>query len=288
MSIPVIGQARDFRASAWRAWDRETLDAAYNNAAAVAGSAECVVDWERRSEKARSRADARLDLRYGPAPRQTIDFIPAGPGAPTLVFFHGGYWQSRSKHTFTFLADGLVPNGISLALVGYTLAPEATLDQIAAESRSALDFLVRTVPSLGASSDGLRLAGWSAGAQLAAMVLDHRAVRAAFLASGVYDLEPIRHTYLNEKLAMDEACALRNSPLHHVPAAGPPTWVVAGGAELPELRRQSAELAAAHTRAGLACTHWEEPGADHFSILERLADPAGSLARRMASALMRA
>ncbi len=31
--------------------------------------------------------------------------------------------------------------------------------------------------------------------------------------SGIYDLEPIRHSYLNEKLRADEAISRRNSPM---------------------------------------------------------------------------
>ena len=42
-------------------------------------------------------------------------------------------------------------------------------------------------------------------------------VRGGLAISGLYDLEPIRLNYLNEKLRLDEAEAGRNSPLLHLP-----------------------------------------------------------------------
>ena len=95
-------------------------------------------------------ADAILDLAYGPRPRNRIDFIKCDPPrAPTLVFVHGGYWQMRAKESFAFAATGPLAAGINVALVGYTLAPAASMDEIVAEIRSALDWLVAKLPALG-------------------------------------------------------------------------------------------------------------------------------------------
>ena len=72
--------------------DRQTLDAAYNNSAAVADSDRYLADWVRRSEALRARMPDHLDLAYGDAPRARLDFFPANrTGAATLLFFHGGY-----------------------------------------------------------------------------------------------------------------------------------------------------------------------------------------------------
>src|SRR5688500_18629755 len=127
-------------AALYRGMDRAALDAAYNNAAAVPGSARIVAEWRRRSDIPRTSCK---ELRYGPAERNRIDYFEAAPGDPLLVFIHGGYWQNREKETFGFLAAGPLARGISVALVGYTLAPEKRLDGIVAEARAALDFLAR-------------------------------------------------------------------------------------------------------------------------------------------------
>ena len=238
--------------------DRAALDAAYNNGAAVAGSAQIVADWRRRSEIARASSK---ELRYGAAERNRIDLFEAAPGAPLLVFIHGGYWQMREKETFAFLAAGPLAHGISVALPGYTLAPEKRLDGIVAEIRAALDFLDRP----------LYVSGWSAGGHLTAMVMDHPNVRGGLAISGIFDLEPMRLCYINEKLHLDEAEARRNSPLL-LERTNRELLITYGTAELPELQRQSKEFAA---RFGHRLLPLE--GHDHFSILEELASPGGSL-----------
>src|SRR3989449_5525178 len=99
----------------YRGMDRPTLDAAYNNSAAVADSARILAEWQARSDVLRRRSK---ELRYGEAERNRIDLFEAAPGAPLLVFVHGGYWQMRAKENFTFLAAGPLAHGISVALVG--------------------------------------------------------------------------------------------------------------------------------------------------------------------------
>ena len=104
-------------------------------------------------------------------------------------------------------------HGINVALIGYTLAPDATLDEIVAEIHAGIDFLAGQLPALGAAADGIVVSGWSAGGHLTSMALSHPKVRAGMAISGIYDLEPIRHSYLNEKLRADEAMSRRNSPM---------------------------------------------------------------------------
>src|SRR5882757_2994693 len=107
----------------YRGMDRAALDAAYDNSAAVANSAAIVADWTRRTALLRNRFPQALDVRYGKDERNRIDLFEAKPGASLLVFIHGGYWQNRAKENFGFLAEGPLAHGISVAMVGYTLAP---------------------------------------------------------------------------------------------------------------------------------------------------------------------
>jgi acetyl esterase/lipase len=243
----------------YRGMERAALDAAYNNSAAVADSAQIVAGWQRRSA---ALAQRKLELRYGDGERNRIDLFEQRAGAPLLAFIHGGYWQARSRELFYFLAPGPMAHGFSVAFVGYTLAPEKRLDGIVAEVRAALDHLDRR----------LVLCGWSAGGHLTAMAMEHPSVQAGLAISGIYDLEPMRHCYINDKLGLDEAEARRNSPLLR-PDPGKPLLVSYGGSELPELRRQSEELARAWKSARLEPL----PRHDHFTILEELASPDGRL-----------
>jgi arylformamidase len=266
-----------FDAPDWRGMSQGDLDLGLNNGVAVAGSANIVAGWERRSAEMRSRYGDHLDLRYGPRQRNRIDFLKASANAPTLAFIHGGYWQMRAKEAFTLFAEGPVAHGINVALIGYTLAPEATLDEIVAEIHGAIDFLAERLPGLGADVGRIAVSGWSAGGHLTAMALSHPRVKAGVAISGIYDLEPIRHSYLNVKLGLDEAMSRRNSPAMQAGGAMKPLALVAGSAELPLLRRQTADFAGHRARYGLPVSYQEIPGADHFTIMGELLSPTGRI-----------
>jgi arylformamidase len=194
-----------------------------------------------------------------------------------VLFIHGGYWQMRAKENFTVVAEGLLAQRINVALIGYTLAPEATLDEIVAEIHTGIDHLAAQLPALGGDGNGLVVTGWSAGGHLTAMALSHPEVRAGMAISGIYDLEPIRHSYLNDKLGLDEAMSRRNSPMAQDGGPLKPLALVAGSAELPLLRQQTAEFAAYRARHGLPVAYEEIPGADHFSIMDALISPQGRI-----------
>jgi acetyl esterase/lipase len=248
--------------------DRAALDAAYNNGAAVKDSARIVAEWEARSARLRSRHPEGMDLRYGPEERNRIDYFAARRDGPVLAFIHGGYWQMRSKEVFSFVAEGPLAWGINVALIGYTLAPQKRLDGIVAEIHASMTWLQKSIPTLGGNPKQLFVSGWSAGGHLTAMTMSHPAVKGGVAISGIYDLEPMRLCYINEKLRLDEDEARRNSPGH----TEKPLLIAYGGDELPELCRQSEDYARLLEQEATAV-----PGNNHFTVLEELASPHGVL-----------
>jgi arylformamidase len=269
--------ATPFDAPDWRKLSREELDRGLNNGEAVAGSGEMVAGWERQSADLRKAHPAHLDLRYGPRERNRIDYLKAHDDAPTLLFIHGGYWQTRTKEAFTVFAGGPLGYGINVALIGYTLAPDATLDGIVAEIHAGIDYLARELPALGGDGKGIVVSGWSAGGHLTSMALSHPYVKAGMAISGIYDLEPIRASYLNVKLGLDEAMSRRNSPMMQDGGPLKPLSLAVGSSELPLLRKQTADFAGHRSQHGLPVTYEEIPGADHFSIMNELASPMGRI-----------
>jgi dienelactone hydrolase len=270
----------------WRGMTRTDLDAAYNNSAAVANSADKLAAWTARSAVTRARPGALLDLAYGPRPRNRIDLFRCGRAhAPLLVFIHGGYWQRNAKEMFACMMEGPLARGFDAALIGYTLAPEATLTQIVAEARAAIRWLRVEATRHGAAAGKLLVSGWSAGGHLTAMVLDH--CDAGLAISGVFDIEPCRLNYLNDKLRLSAEEQIALSPIRQLPASSPPLVIAFGTAELPELQRQSSAYDAARKAARLPSEPLPLAGHDHFSILEELANPSGKLTEhlvRLASA----
>ncbi|HEX6442242.1 MAG TPA: alpha/beta hydrolase, partial [Stellaceae bacterium] len=204
----------------YRGMDRARLDAGYDNRAAKPNLAEVKADWNKRGASIRREHPRHLDLAYGEARRERLDlFLADAPKAPTLAFIHGGYWQlaESDKENYTFIAEGLLANGINLAMIEYTLAPAARMDQIVAEVRHAVGWLHGHLAEYDADPGRIYVAGHSAGGHLTAMAMTLPVVRGGLAISGIYDLEPIRLNYLNEKLGLDEAEAERNSPLLHLP-----------------------------------------------------------------------
>jgi arylformamidase len=215
-------------------------------------------------------------IRYGATAKQTLDlFMPPGDAVPpVLMFFHGGYWQELSKRESAFAAMDCLARGIAYAAVDYTLAPEATLSEIVAECRAALESLDRF--------GDVVVAGSSAGAHLAAMVaLEAGArIKGAVLVSGVYELEPLIGTSIDDALGLDVAEAARNSPLRAALGGFPPSLVCWGDNETDQFKRQSLAFAEAVRAAGSDCTAFESAGRNHFDVILDLADPSAELGRR--------
>jgi arylformamidase len=257
----------------WRSMSQHELDLGLNNGTAVAGSGELVNGWEQRSAELRKRHPDHIDLRYGPRERNRIDFLKARDKAPTLLFIHGGYWQMRAKEAFTMFAEGAMAHGINVALIGYTLALEA----IVAEIHQGIDYLAGQLPVLGADAGGIVVSGWSAGGHLTAMALSHPKVKAGMAISGIFDLEPIRHSYLNVKLKLDGPMARRNSPMAQPGGPMKPLGLVVGAAELPLLRKQTADFAGHRAKYGLPVAYEEIPGANHFTIMDEMQSPNGRI-----------
>jgi arylformamidase len=276
-----------FDALDWRKLNQEALDSGLNNGAAVAGSGNMVEGWEKLSAEMRAKHGAHLDLSYGPRERNRIDFLKAAPNAPTLLFIHGGYWQMRSKSAFTTFAAGPMAHGINVALIGYTLAPDATLEQIVAEIHAGIDYLAGRLPELGADAKRLIASGWSAGGHLTAMAMLNQHIKGGVAISGIYDLEPIRRSYLNVKLGLDEPMSKRNSPMLLTHAVKPMALVV-GGAELPLLRKQTADFAGYRANHGLPVIYEEIAGTNHFTIMDEMASPTGRITTLIRQVIERA
>ena len=269
----------------WAALTQRERDAAYNNSGAVADSAALTEARARDSEAFRAAHPAHLGLAYGPHAREAWDIFPGpDPAAPVLVFIHGGYWQRNRREDFACLGEGALAQGWHFAACGYTLAPEATLTRISWQIHTALDWLAAEGPKHGLGGP-IILSGWSAGGHLAALGAEHPAVSAAIAISGIYELGPIRDTYLNAALKLTDEEIIGLSPMRR-PVVMKPMGIVHGGAELPELCRQSREFHARRAAAQAPGPLWPVPGADHFRVLEALRRPGGALLR-LAEELLR-
>jgi len=273
-------------------YDQAALDREYNNRAKVTDAAQWLARYPRQSAQARAELPARLDVAYGSHPGERLDlFLPPEPGrAPIHVFIHGGYWHRLDKSDFSFVALGLRPAGAAVAVINYALVPIVDMDELVRQCRASIAWLHRHAASFGGDPDRISVSGHSAGGHLVAMLLatDWPAfgappdvVKAGCGISGLYDLEPIRLSYLNEVLQLTPAAARRNSPSHLAPPRQAPLLLAVGGLEGPEYDRQTDALAAAWRAQGVPCDVGRLAGHHHFSIVGELDDPKSELSRAL-------
>jgi len=269
------------------------LERHYNVRAAIPEHPAIFTAWKTRSEAFRAAAGGGLDIAYGPSEAETLDLFPAGrPRAPLHMFIHGGYWQALDKSDSSFVAEALVDAGVTVAVVNYGLCPTVALDDIVTQMRRAVLWLWRHAIEYGADPGRLQVSGHSAGGHLVGMLmatdwtrLDASApcdlVHSGVAISGLFDLDPLRHTTINDKVGMDAAAARRNSPLFLDPAApASPLLLAVGSLESQGFHRQSDAMAAAWEKKGVAAERMELTGCHHLSAVEALADPDSPLLRR--------
>ena len=119
-------------------YDKSGLDAQYNLRAAVKDFQDYFDQWEQRSKDTRNHLQNKLDIAYGSRPLENLDiFFADQENAPVVVFIHGGYWQRLDKSDFSYIAEGFVHAGVTVAVVNYSLAPVVGYDQAAAIAKEA-------------------------------------------------------------------------------------------------------------------------------------------------------
>ena len=240
-------------------------------AAATPSTAERARQQAEDSAALRAARPGKLDLPYASGERCRWDLVPAiDPAAPCLVLLHGGEWRSGCRKTSGALAQGLLAHGWSAALPGHSLMPGASLTRIARELHRAMDWLAGQGPLHGIAGPVL-VSGWEAGAQLAALLLDHPRVRAGLGLSGLYDLAP-----LEEALGLSPLEVEALSPLR-LPVVRKPFAQACGEAEAAERQRQSRAFHARRQNDGGAGPLLPLPGLDEAGVLESLQAPDGLL-----------
>ena len=236
------------------------LESHYNNLARRPDAAELMQRLATLSAACRDRADASLDCRYGTNPRECIDVFRCGQAsAPLLVYLHGGYWQRGDKSIYSYLAKTFNAAGVDVAIIGYPLCPELSMTGVVGSIRSALPWLYRNAADLGIDASRINLAGHSAGGHLTAMAmathwpdiandLPADLLKSAIPISGLYRLEPLRHTTINEALHLTNAETRDLSPALLQATYPAPMLVITGGAETPDSSARP--------------TTWSSPGRD--------------------------
>ena len=243
---------------------RAFWDSQFRFAQLLPDFAECLERMRRESET--FAADTHLQrLAYGAHPRQWLEWTagesPGQQGAPqrVIVVLHGGYWRALRAEDHRFMLAALRPFASTVANVEYRLMPEVRLGDVIADAVSALLTLAQKFPAAK-----LLPVGHSAGAHLAVAALGEPRIAArvsgVLALSGIYDLRPLAHSFLQDELSLTEA--EMNAHSLHPQTARPPVLYVNGAAETHEFLRASALM------ASTGAAQWRVlPQAHHMSLL---------------------
>lgn len=272
------------------------IDAQYNPSLALAPTDQPMQHFTAQANRARSELRCVLDVPYGPTVEETLDIFPADvPNAPVFVFIHGGYWRALSSKDFHGVALGLHALGITTVVINYALCPTVTIDEITRQCRSALAWVLRNIDQHGGDSKRVAMGGHSAGGHLTAMCLQTEWARdyglpqdpfaGAIAFSGLFDLEPLRYSYLQPMIQLDDGIVRRNSPAFMVRTCKTPLWITWGGLESAEFARQSSAYRDAWLAAGNTATLQEHAGTNHFTVIHGLEDSGSAVCQWLARVL---
>jgi len=269
------------------AFTSEFCEREYNNLARIPDHPTYTARWAADGALARRTQGAQLGLPYGEAPAETLDYFPSRkPGAPLLVFIHGGYWRALNKSDFSWIAPAYVARGAAVAIVDYGLAPATPIEEIVRQMLRAHAWLYRHAAELGFDARRIVTSGHSAGGQLTAMMLAARwqawsaglppdLVSGGLALSGLYDLEPVAKAPFLANLELTPARVDALSPAYFVPERRTPLIAAVGASETDEFRRQNRLIAACWPRNVKRTL--EVPDCHHLDICDRLADPGQAL-----------
>ncbi|MEM7405297.1 MAG: alpha/beta hydrolase [Pseudomonadota bacterium] len=272
--------------------DRDELNRQYLPRYTLSNADALLAASERRSARVRRAVDGVLDLAYGDSPRQRLDIFPAThPGAPVLVFIHGGYWRATNitKSTYSHLAHPFVAAGATVVLPEYDLCPDVRIGDIVDQMRKALVWVHRNIKRYNGDPGAITVSGHSAGGHLTGMMVatDWRSyagvtrqlVRASAPLSGLFDIRPHRLTDLQDDIRLSAASAKALSPMGLPAVSRGDALVAVGGEESDLFHWQSLQYAANLRAAGIRAEVMSTPKDNHFTITDRLGRSRDPLVR---------
>jgi arylformamidase len=273
----------------YREYSQQALDDQYNTRLTAPDFAQIFERWAGDSSQARQAGGTTLDVAFGASADETLDVFHAKtPGAPIQIFFHGGYWRSMHKNDFAFLAPPFVAAGAIAVVPNYSLCPGVTMDTLIEQCRRAVDWAHKNARRIGGDPGRIHISGHSAGGHIVAMMLatdwakrglPAEPIRGACAISGLYDLEPIRLSFLNVDVRLTPEMAARNSPIEIMRRKAPPTILTLGALESAEFHRQTDRYEAVLRKAGTPVEVMDEAGLHHFTVLDAFFDGRHALGR---------
>ncbi len=286
-----VAPARAKGPPVWLDLDQKALDDAYDQL--VYAPNQPMLQRRRNAASARARDSLGPPERvaYGPSEIEKLDIFRAKrANAPINVFIHGGAWRAGASKDFAGPAEMFVNAGAAFVVPDFNNVDEAggSLFPMVEQVRRAIAWVYRNAASFGGDPRQLYLTSHSSGSHLAgcALTSDWSAenlprdfIKGAVLASGMYDLAPVRLSKRSLYVKFTDAMVDELSAIRHLDRLATPIVLAYGTEETPEFQRQSREFFAAVKAAGKPVELLVGEACNHFEVAETLTNPYGLLGR---------
>jgi arylformamidase len=275
----------------WRDMDQNALDDAYDQEVYAPNRDLVVARRIAASERARAILGPPQRFAYGPGEHEGLDLFRApAANAPVNIFIHGGAWRRNKAADYALQAELFVRAGAHAVIIDFINVDQAGGDLVPMYEQvcRAIAWTWRNAESFGGDRERFYLSAHSSGSHLAgcALTLGWREhglpqdfCKGALLASGMYDLAPVRLSKRSAYVKFTDATVDKLSAQRHLDGLHTPLIVAHGSRETPEFQRQARDFAAAVKAAGKPVELLHGEGYNHFEMLETLANPYGLLGR---------
>lgn len=275
----------------WMDMDQHELDEAYDQSVYAFNASSVQARRDERNVLMAEILGKPDRVGYGPGDKEKVDIYKTKrPNAPVMIYLHGGQWRSGTSAQGAYLAEPFVKAGAHFVNVEFNNLPETNsdLNPMVDQCRRAVAWIYRNAKGFGGDPEALYLSGFSSGGHLGGCVvitewekqdLPRNILKGAVLASGMYDLKPVRLSKRSKFVTIDDTTEQALSAMRHLDKVHTPLVLTCGLLETPEFQRQSRDFAAALTKAGKPVQLIAAKGHNHFEMGESLSNPFGIMGR---------
>ena len=231
-------------------------------------------------------------LPYGAHARHKLDVYRPGTtekGAPVVVFFYGGSWESGRREDYLFVGEALASIGAVAVVADYRIYPEVRFPAFLDDAARAVAWARQNASDYGGDPGRLFVMGHSAGAHIAMMLatdpqylaavgLSPGALQGAIGLAGPYDFLPLTSARLQEIFGAESEWP-KSQPVNFVTGHEPPMLLATGDEDDTVKPRNTTALAARVRAAGGRVTEIIYPKEGHRGIVVGLSAPFRSRGR---------
>ncbi|VVM89352.1 alpha/beta hydrolase [Pseudomonas fluorescens] len=239
-----------------------------------------------------STYDKTTGIAYGDDPRQKLDvYVPHQPmpGAPVVVFFYGGSWNSGSRVDYRFVGEALASKGIVTVVADYRLYPQVRYPLFLQDGAQAVAWTKAHIREFSGNPQRLYLMGHSSGGYNAAMLaLDGELLASVGMSprdlqgwiglAGPYDFLPIKNPEVRPVFFWPDSPP-QSQPVNHVSRGAPPALLIAATEDdLVNPKRNTGGLASKLRAAGVPAQDLYYSRPSHITLVATLSRPLRHLA----------